>query len=517
MKSPLAVIVIFACLASPSAAIPPPEIVLEDTLALGLIVTATRVDTTRFEEPTIFVGTYRDADGWSYVLQVATNPMRITDTIYRSRYVPHLIRTGYFDDDLETDLLVAVRSVYPDTLPYFALIALSGPSFESADTVVYDHGLQDVIVNDSTHEMWVGYIHDTTYVYAPGTPDESDVLKSLGAIVHYDSLAGVATILSSDVAGRDFHLLDVDGDGVKEFVAFWSEHWYVYPCCYSGPAPNPEWIYVGVSQYDTAGVRLRHDTLRAEGSRDAARDLPPVLSYRQPIPIGDLTGDGIPEFVFSSSGNWLSYSFERFVRAYSMATMTPLWTTESEWVGFSSPYATSLWPIDDDSLPDVLVAADYPPVLRAYKGTTGESLFVAETEYYIDPVTTGYLDNSGVWKGLLLERDTLFLIRFDPPVGVRDDPVTPEQFELFPNYPNPFNAATEIEYSLSRPGTVRLEIFNVLGRHVRTLADEPLPAGRHRVTWDGTGEAGAAVASGVYFYRLRAGDQVKTRKLVVLK
>jgi hypothetical protein len=93
----------------------------------------------------------------------------------------------------------------------------------------------------------------------------------------------------------------------------------------------------------------------------------------------------------------------------------------------------------------------------------------------------------------------------------------PDDFELAQNYPNPFNPITHIAFSLPERAHVTLEIFNVLGRRVMTLVDSELPAGKHRVTWGGADASGIPVASGVYFYRIRAGDYAKSRKMLLVK
>ena len=85
-------------------------------------------------------------------------------------------------------------------------------------------------------------------------------------------------------------------------------------------------------------------------------------------------------------------------------------------------------------------------------------------------------------------------------------------FELAQNYPNPFNPATTIEYRLGGVTPVKLKVFDVLGREVATLVNQPQSAGVYRYTFDGRNHA-----SGIYFYRLEAGDAVVTRKMVLMK
>lgn len=102
-------------------------------------------------------------------------------------------------------------------------------------------------------------------------------------------------------------------------------------------------------------------------------------------------------------------------------------------------------------------------------------------------------------------------------VEVVDGGALPETFGLSQNYPNPFNPSTAIEFRLPRPGFVTLEVYDIVGRKVRTLVSEPLTAGVKRTIWDGCDMTGVAVASGVYFYRLEAGEFRETRKMVLLK
>ncbi|MGH8004225.1 MAG: FlgD immunoglobulin-like domain containing protein [Limisphaerales bacterium] len=85
------------------------------------------------------------------------------------------------------------------------------------------------------------------------------------------------------------------------------------------------------------------------------------------------------------------------------------------------------------------------------------------------------------------------------------------------NYPNPFNPTTTISYSLPQRAPVRLQVFNLLGQPVRTLAEEDQAAGRHSITWDGTDDKGKILSSGIYFYRLQSKDYVEVNKMLLLK
>jgi len=103
-------------------------------------------------------------------------------------------------------------------------------------------------------------------------------------------------------------------------------------------------------------------------------------------------------------------------------------------------------------------------------------------------------------------------LSFTLSVSIPEIPLT-----LYQNYPNPFNPATSISFYLPGPGRVRLEIFDVQGKRIRTLADRRFSAGRHALGWDGMNEAGGRVSSGVYLYRLVSGKSTLTRKLVMMR
>jgi hypothetical protein len=98
-----------------------------------------------------------------------------------------------------------------------------------------------------------------------------------------------------------------------------------------------------------------------------------------------------------------------------------------------------------------------------------------------------------------------------------DDTPVPYAACLSQNFPNPFNPATIIAYGLKEREHVSLRIYDTAGRLVSVLVDQEQPAGRYETVWNGSDAAGNTVASGVYFYRLVAGDFVRTRKMVLLR
>ncbi len=105
----------------------------------------------------------------------------------------------------------------------------------------------------------------------------------------------------------------------------------------------------------------------------------------------------------------------------------------------------------------------------------------------------------------------------DAGTSVEDLKKTISDYRLFNNYPNPFNPATHISFTLEKPEHVTLTVFNGNGRIVKTLISEPRPAGTHTIQWNGTTRFGGSAPSGVYFYKLTAGQKVMRKKMLLMK
>lgn len=97
-------------------------------------------------------------------------------------------------------------------------------------------------------------------------------------------------------------------------------------------------------------------------------------------------------------------------------------------------------------------------------------------------------------------------------VSVKDETKTPLFFDLNQNYPNPFNPSTNFEFQIGERGLVSLKVYDVLGKEVATIVNKELPAGNYKYQWNA-----GNLASGVYFYRLKSGNFVETKKLILLR
>jgi hypothetical protein len=199
---------------------------------------------------------------------------------------------------------------------------------------------------------------------------------------------------------------------------------------------------------------------------------------------------------------------------------------------------------DHAGMPDKLVAFGGSPPLKHFDVLQPVGLGMVEMSYGSNPASGAVLSQSsmnsmGQNVGVLLAGfsfhsirdeqpnavparthhlyDILLWLQNTPPQPVGAAPPVARNW-LGQNYPNPFNPVTTIEYAVRAPVHVSLVVYDAAGAHVRTLVDRDVaPDGVQRVEWNGRDDRGNPVASGVYFYRLTAGDFTRTNKLVLLK
>src|SRR5690554_1792912 len=154
------------------------------------------------------------------------------------------------------------------------------------------------------------------------------------------------------------------------------------------------------------------------------------------------------------------------------------------------------WHMDSPGAPEIGVDANPPNNNRGmyYTQTLGWQLF-----NYGNIMITAYVS--------------------DTPVDVNEgsSQELPLTFDLKQNYPNPFNPTTVINYQIPSPEFVTLEIYNALGQQVRTLVNQMQPAGYYTVEWDGKNASGNNVSSGMYLYKIKAGNFVSVRKMMLVR
>ncbi len=168
--------------------------------------------------------------------------------------------------------------------------------------------------------------------------------------------------------------------------------------------------------------------------------------------------------------------------------------------------------------PPEITGGDFWVVINYLEPTPGAPGVGMDFTPPIDGRTFSYLTSTG-WTSFATGDLMITAYVSDQPVNVEgeNDNALPLTFELKQNYPNPFNPSTVISYQIPQNEMVNLEIYNTLGEKVRTLVNEIQNPSNYNISWDGKNSSGNQLSSGVYLYRLKAGNNVQVMKMVLLR
>ena len=187
-------------------------------------------------------------------------------------------------------------------------------------------------------------------------------------------------------------------------------------------------------------------------------------------------------FTFDSTPNSLANSFLIDDKA-AIAVIAPVG------LGFFSQQSSLLYRISTD-------------LFGSERKTLGSALNESRNSF------TNYY----TFRMLNLWGDPSILPKYDMAAEVKTEEIFPKDFMLYQNYPNPFNPFTTIQYSIPNTSNVTLKVYDILGNEIAILVNEEKPTGFYELTWNAEN-----LPSGIYFYQLRAGDIVETKKMIILK
>ena len=195
---------------------------------------------------------------------------------------------------------------------------------------------------------------------------------------------------------------------------------------------------------------------------------------------------------------------------------------------YPSTWAVGLTPLffqsaDNHAGYDVLGGSDYQ---FTFPNTTSFDW----TKYYVDVQVPDTASTNGKIAKAMEVRlhvystftgtvyyDDLTITKISGVTAVDGIQLKPANFQVHQNYPNPFNPSTTISYAIPHSTNVKVEIYNILGKKIRTLINAPENAGVHNIVWNGRNDYGSEVSSGTYFYKVTAGNNVQVKKMVLLK
>ena len=130
------------------------------------------------------------------------------------------------------------------------------------------------------------------------------------------------------------------------------------------------------------------------------------------------------------------------------------------------------------------------------------------------PTLTGYIN---ITSNDLVNPLISVPVTLDVTTDIKDTDQYPNTYAVSQNYPNPFNPSTTIKFQIPKSTNVRLTIYNLLGKKIRTLVNDEMGAGHYEAVWNGQNDAGVNVGSGIYIYKFEAQEFTKVRKMMFLK
>jgi hypothetical protein len=148
-----------------------------------------------------------------------------------------------------------------------------------------------------------------------------------------------------------------------------------------------------------------------------------------------------------------------------------------------------------------------PEVIMITDSVYVDTLFEYDQTFYYRLAAIDYSGNQGLYTGWVEATVQLAL----------DENLIPDEFALHQNYPNPFNPLTQIKYDLPEDAVVSVNIFDLMGRNIKTLMSSQQSAGYHSIKWDATNNYGETVSAGMYLYIIQAGEFRQTKKMLLLK
>ncbi len=321
---------------------------------------------------------------------------------------------------------------------------------------------------------------------------------------------------------------DVNGDSIPDVVGTVGQPSYM-ATAYSGANGNPLWSYP-LNSTNGGGKEVlllpipgqRPDVILGAfwGPVYRINGITGSMVWQRPtggkdptriIRLRDINGDGIDELVFSLLiGDAV---------CLDGATGNVLWSYPAN----SGMDITTIPDLNADGYDEVAVASQNAGIL-ILRGNNGQLLNqypFGGSEQGRSVAFIGDLDNNGSFE-IIAGSDASRLLVLSGGLdaiagGIISPPQIPSAFAVDQNYPNPFNPSTTLKLSIPYSADVNITIFDVLGRRVKSFEYLRLAPGVHEIVWDGTNNEGITVSSGMYLYQVHFGDQVLTKRMLMLK
>lgn len=269
-----------------------------------------------------------------------------------------------------------------------------------------------------------------------------------------------------------------------------------------------------------------------------------VESYHAYIhtPSNDINKNGKPEFWVLADAYYNGLGTTRLTIYETNGNNSYQAVGRVDLVGIFSFYAGTMQAvdIDNDGTEEIAVCIDQNFLILKFNGSknhhTYEVYYIKQNELFAAGENSVYfganvydlLNNGEI--NILISMDHIIeqggqftssrftqIYKPDSTTSIGKDKLVPDAIKLYQNYPNPFNPITTIKFELNNTGSVTLKIYNILGKEIKLLLDDNLPAGEYNIQWNGKDDKGNIPPGGVYFIQLKAGNYRQTIKAVLLK
>jgi hypothetical protein len=222
----------------------------------------------------------------------------------------------------------------------------------------------------------------------------------------------------------------------------------------------------------------------------------------QGLAVGEANPNGLgPELCFALQDTIIEYSLAANQRVWNQSISADL------------PIVVGIYEADTlFGTPQVLCKCVSPEQECRFYDGINHTLSAVLPYFDFDISDICDINNDGVNEILTFSGNSLHVFSLMQATSVENDITLPDEYAIIGNYPNPFNAQTTIKYNLPKASNVKIELYDITGRKIDTIVESHRLAGANQVVWDATGKP-----SGIYLYRIRAGNESKTGRMVLLK
>jgi hypothetical protein len=388
-----------------------------------------------------------------------------------------------------------------------------GPDFDSVCTLSgFDEKVLSTAVSarglDSLPRIFVGtyFDHDSCYEYVYGMDCKG--IES-GRLYVLDGKNLAIEDISTVGAVREILVQDMNADTHGQLFLGMD-----YLSMYESPLPIDftemhSWITESASDY-SHDFNLYNIWMQGGGLTWVDFDA---------LKVGEFNG-GVSNFIVGSGRLAWWTSRKNQLACWNESTTDLEWSIEWDFGWYAHNYVTDLAVCSfSGEETDAICAAYRNGLIELKSAFDGSNLSISPLLHSIYHLEAGNVDQDNFIEICVTSADSLYVYETEfitTDVDEIKDHFSLEDFCLFQNYPNPFNPETKIRFTIPATSEVTLKIYNILGKEVRTF-EKRYKAGSHTLTWDGKNSSGEDVASGVYLYKLSAGNHRETRKMVLLR